>query len=472
MSDAGLDAYSRRLRQAHDTGVLQPGPRAEITESWRRSVQAGVDVESRAAPLVFELDVIADVRRSHPLDPVLPMLTQALRRVADESAHIMIVADEAGRILWRDGHRATLRAADRVGLADGHMWSESCVGTNGLGSALATRKPFHVYSEEHLMRVLHIWSCSGAPIVDPDTDAVIGCIDLSATSRTLPPSSVALVGMAARLAEAELALRMHRRDERLRAHYDALPGRPGVLVSASGRIVAGDSPGLLGRRLSPPGPAGYATLPDGRMGLLEPFHGGYLLHVPRVAERQVLRLAFLGDGPPSAYLGDRAIPLTLRHAEILALLALHPHGLTAEQLSFLLYGDAGNPATIRAEIHRLRAQLGGMVGAKPYRLAAPVDADFLTVKRLVAAGDAAAAARAYGGPLLPRSESPEIRREREELEAQVRTCLLRHGSADDLWGYAQTVNGREDFQVLERLSRSLPPTDHRAVTARARLTSA
>jgi hypothetical protein len=210
-------------------------------------------------------------------------------------------------------------------------------------------------------------------------------------------------------------------------------------------------------------------LRDGRVAVLEPFADGYLLRSAPSAAPPTLRLALLGDGPPAAVLGERRLPLSLRHAEILALLALHPRGLSAEQLSFHLYGDDGNPVTIRAEIHRLRTQLRGTIGAKPYRLTSPLEADFLQVRRLLAAGEPASLARAYPGPLLPRSESPEIRRERDELEVQVRTCLLLRGSPDDLWTYAQTSCGRADVQVLERIAASLPSTDHRAAAAQARL---
>lgn len=474
MSDASLDAYSRRLRVAHEAAVTEQawanGPRRLISASWRRSMDAGIDPETRAAPQVYDESSMSDVRGAHPLRPLLPLLADTLRQVADETAHIMIVTDALGRILWRDGNHAMMCAADRVGLSDGFQWSERAVGTNGIGTALATRRPVHVYSEEHLVRVLHVWSCSGAPIIDPDTDTVLGCIDISGTSPTLHPATVALVGAAARLAETQLALRMHERDERLRRGYDQLRNRPGALVTATGRVIAGDPGGILGTRIHVPGIGDLVTLPDGRAGRLEPFLDGFLLRASSgEGVASPLNLTLLGNDQPAAQAGDVHVQLSLRHAEILALLALNPPGLTAEQLSFHLYGDHGNPVTIRAEIHRLRAQLGGAIAAKPYRLTVPVEADFLELRRLLTAGSPAALARAYPGPLLPRSESPEIRRERDELEVQVRARLLLHGSPDDLWTYAQTSNGRTDFQILERVATALPPADHRAAAARTRL---
>jgi hypothetical protein len=277
---------------------------------------------------------------------------------------------------------------------------------------------------------------------------------------------------------------MHERDERLRRRYESLRGRPGILLSPTGRVISGDPAGRLGDRVplwpDPEPLADRLRLPaesfpgqrmilrDGTVGMLEPFLEGFLLRTVAAATPPALTLSFLGERPPSVSLGDRELSLSLRHAEILALLALNPHGLTAEQLSFYVYGDAGNPVTIRAEIHRLRERLGNAIDAKPYRLACPAEADFLAVRRHLAAADAAALTRVYKGPLLLRSESPEIRRERDELEAQVRACLLRYGAPEHLWAYAQTASGRDDYEVLERLA-ALPETDTRSAAARTRL---
>ncbi|GAA3145623.1 helix-turn-helix domain-containing protein [Nonomuraea roseoviolacea] len=536
MSYADLDAYSRRLRAAHDealSGAGDPGgpapaapgrtPRAGepvaaarggtsdsgepvaatrgrtsdsgetvaaargrvpglgegtrrlISTSWRRSVEAGVDPEHGPAPLSLDLSHLGDLRDAHPLRPLLPLLTETLARMADESRHIVVVTDRDGRVLWRDGNLGVMRSADRIGLSEGHGWSEERMGTNGIGTALAALRPVNVYSAEHLLRLLHVWSCSAAPIVDPDSGEVLGCVDVSGTAPSLHPATAALVGTVARLAESQLALRMYERDERLLRRYEELRGRPGILLSATGRVIAGDPGGALGPRVRLPADGDRLLLRDGRTVTLEPFCDGYLVSgtttpvTTAPSPPPALRLCFLGEGIPTAAVGERRLPLSLRHAEILALLALHPRGLSAEQLSFHLYGDAGNPVTIRAEIHRLRAQLRGTIGAKPYRLTSPVEADFLELRHLLAANAPAALARTYKGPLLPRSESPEIRRERDELEVQVRACLLLHGSPDDLWTYAQTANGRDDLQILERLAESLPFADHRAAAARARL---
>ena len=488
----------------------QAAVRPPISESWRRSRAAGVDAAVEAAPLVFDQDVIADAREAHPLDPHVPVLSGLLRRVADEAEHLMVITDAGGHVLWTQGPPATRRDAEAIGLTDGFRWSEQAIGTNGIGTALAAGRPEYVYASEHVARVLHRWSCAGAPITDPDSGRVIGCIDVSATVRALHPATAALVAAAALLAESRLENEMRRRDERLRErlrpHLRGLRGT-GLLVTATGRVLAGAAgPGpsagapaagkawperRWGQRITLPACGGTVTLPDGRTAVAEPLGEAFLLRLPGLRAEAggsapsargsagdaatrtagpgpLLTLSFLGEGRPHATLDGRPIPLTMRHAEILAMLALHPRGLTGDGLALSLYGDDGSAATVRPEIHRLRQQLGDLVHARPYRLGCAVEADFLTVRRLLDEGDAAGTARLYTGELLPGSDAPAVRAERDELAVRVRRQVLDRGGAGALWTYAQTAPGRDDLEALERLHEILPPDDPRLAAVASR----
>lgn len=472
-----LAMAERSLLAAHEdvaTGRRPGRTRRVISESWRRSIRAGVDPEIRGAPLVFDRDTLGDARSAHSLAPHLPMLRGTLRVAGDET-QLMAVADADGHILWSEGPAAVRRRADRVGLADGFCWSESAVGTNGIGTSLSEAAPAYVYTAEHLARILHPWSCAGAPITDPDSGDVVGCVDISATVPSLHPATVALVAAAARLTEAQLALEMGVRDEELRARYQrhlqGLDG-PAALVTATGRIIAAEPAEWRGRRVAIPGSGGYVRLPDGRVGLAEDLGDAFLLRTSAATggyeQRALLTLSMLGAAQPYARLDGRRIPLSLRHAEILTLLSLHPEGLTGDQLSWRLYGEVGSPVTVRGEIHRLRAQLGETLRAKPYRLECDVDADFLTVRRALAADELSTAVRLYRGELLPRSDAPAIRQESDEITVQLRRRLLEQGEADVLWTYARTEPGQDDLEVLERLAAVLSPEDPRRASAQRR----
>lgn len=460
-------------RQARDAIARRDGlslvgvpGRPVVADSWRRSLAAGVDPGLPSAPLVFDAGTLAGVREDHPLDRHLPMLRETLRGMADASAHLMVITDADGHVLWSEGPPGVRRRADGIGLAEGFRWAEEAVGTNGIGTALSVGAPVCIQTAEHLIRALHSWSCAAAPITDPDTGEVIGCVDVSGTKAAMHPAVIALVDIAARLTEAQLTIDMHHRDERLRGRYlRHLRGDTRVLVTPTGRILAADPARWRDLRIAVPKAGCRVTLPDGRAAFAERLGQMFLVRTLEDS-RPALTLRLLGDQQPYAFLDGRHVSLSLRHAELLALMALHPQGLTCEKSSFLLYGDEGNPVTVRAEIHRLRAQLGDVVRAKPYRLDCEVDADFLTVRRLLGAGDVAGAVRRYPGPLLPRSESAAIRHERDDLGAQLRRQLLHRGDVDDLWAYAQT--GEDDLEILGRLAAALPPGDPRRVAAQLR----
>jgi hypothetical protein len=475
--DAAQEA--RRLSELYDE-VLGEGrasamPRPLVAESWQRSLAASVDPELDAPPVVVSADLLETLRENHPLRAVLPVLRETLTTIADEASHIMIVTDAQGLILWREGAADVRRQADRIALSEGAIWAEDAIGTNGMGTALAADQPVQIHSAEHLVRRIHAWTCAAAPVHDPDTGKLIGAVDVSGPLRTVHPAMMALVTAAAQLAEGQLRVRMAAADEQLRArnmrHLTALGDAPGALLTPTGRVLAVQPLAWLPDRLDISGGAERIELGDGREAVVEQLDEGYLLRIPGAARRhrRSLRLKLLGSGQPIAIVGGREIALTLRRAEVLALLLLHPSGLTAEQLMLQLYGDEGNPTTVRAEMHRLRNLLGaGILDTKPYRILADVSGDVTDVQIAVRRGELPKALGLYAGPLLGRSDAPALRAERDELDATLRRAVLDSGDSDLIWRFAQTATGAEDLEVFEALERALLRTDHRrpAVTAR------
>ncbi|MFC6672235.1 GAF domain-containing protein [Marinobacterium aestuariivivens] len=90
----------------------------------------------------------------------------------------MLVTDASGIVLreYIDSSRGR-ELADK-GLSLGTVWTENLVGTNGLGTCLATGEALTVYADEHFGRELQRFSCSTAPLIAPD-GGVIGALDIS-----------------------------------------------------------------------------------------------------------------------------------------------------------------------------------------------------------------------------------------------------------------------------------------------------
>jgi hypothetical protein len=466
--------HAHLLHEVYDA-VLAGGagpvePRALVSQSWLRSLAAHVDPDHRTPPVIVHAADVAEYRDAHPLAEVLPLLRSTLVSIADEAMHMMLVTDAEGVVLWREGNSSVLRAAEDVGMFPGTSWSEDAIGTNAMGTTLAVDAPVQIHSAEHLVRRYHAWTCAAAPVHDPDTGAILGAIDITGPLHTVHPAMVALVSATAQLAEHQLRVRMAIADERLRVrnmpHLSSLRGGSGALVTPTGRIIAGEPYGMWPERVTLPVGADRVRLDDGRELIVEPLAEGYLLRsaerTPTAPRTRALSLRFTGDAAPVAVLDGTPLPLTLRPAELLTVLALHPDGLTAERLALALYGDDGNPTTVRGEILRLRAIIGNEVlRTRPYRLTAAVDSDFDAVRRAVRAGRPADALRACAGPLLPRSDAPEIRELRESLTASLRLAVLQSGDPGLLAAFADHPLGLDDLEVHDQAMQLLPLGDPR-----------
>ncbi|MFC5993729.1 GAF domain-containing protein [Pseudonocardia hispaniensis] len=468
-----------KVRDAVLSGDEAPAePRPIVSASWRRSLAARVDPELDGPPLVYRQRELGEMRSRHPLAAVLPVLRDTLLGIADDAMHMMIVTDVHGHILWREGHRDVLQRAERVGLVEGTRWSEDCIGTNAMGTALAADSAVQIHSAEHLVRAYHRWTCAAAPIHHPESGELIGAVDVTGPLQTFHPTTFALVIAAARLAENHLAAQLSVRDEQLRqrnmSHLIALRGEPGALLNPQGRVLAAQPAGWLPDRIALPQGGERVRLAEGGEGVLEPLAEGWLLRLPRpgTRDRPVLTLPFLGAVRPAARLDGRRVPLTQRHAELLTVLALHPRGRTADELAADLYGDAGKAVTVRAEMHRLRVALvASVIHTQPYRLHARVDADFVRVRSALTEGALREAAELYRGPLLPSSEAPAVREEREQLAAAIRNAVLHQGDVSDMWALARTADGAGDMELAEQLLHVLPASDPRRAVLAARTTT-
>lgn len=454
-------------------------PRSLVSASWQRSLAAHVDPDRHTPPAVLAETDLPDLRETHPLNEVLPLLRGTLVSIADEAMHVMLVTDADGTILWREGAARLLHIADDTGLSPGYRMSEDAIGTNAMGTTLAIDAPVQIHSAEHLVRAFHAWTCAAAPVHDPDTGAILGAIDISGPLHTVHPAMVQLVSATAQLAENQLRVRLAIADERLRVrnmpHLASLRGQ-GALVTPTGRIIAGEPYGTWPERVALREGSDRVLLDDGREMVVEPLAEGYLLRAPRAARaarRSALSLRFMGEAGPRVVLNGKTVPVTLRPAEILTALVLHPGGLTAERLAQLLYGDDGNPTTVRGEILRLRGLIGAdVLRTRPYRLDAVVDTDFDAVRTALRTGSAADALRACAGPLLPRSDAPEIRELRDQLEVGLHRAVV---DADDVELLAELAGhplGRDDLEVHDLLAERLPAGDRRlpgVLARRARL---
>jgi hypothetical protein len=471
-------AHARQLRRAHehavgDESLISPQVRGVVRESWRRSLAAGVLPEQLGAPVRLGLDELETARERSPLAPAVGVILSTLSSLDDDARHIVAIADAQANLLWVSGESGACERAREMRFQEGASWSEKAVGTNAVGTAAALDHALQIFSGEHLVAAVHPWTCSAAPIHDPASGGLIGVVDVTAGLRTNHPHTLSLAALAARAAEAALHLRSLMAASDLRERWEAaIAGRrtPSALVDAQGRVIASRGvtglPGLLDLTGSA---SDVVALPGGRVAELQPLKGGgSILWLRRrsSAGPARLRMRFLGRDTSAERGGRRE--RGLRSLELLAVLAMHPEGLTAEQIALALYGEHGKAGTVRAQVHRVRTCVAGSaLSTSPYRLTEPIDADWLEVRRLVSAGRPRDALGVYPGPLLPASDAPEIVETRALLEESLRRSILTTGDPELLSRWLDHPASADDLPAARALVAVLPCGDPRRAAATA-----
>ena len=336
--------------------------RAPVADSWQRSLDAGVDPSgSRPAPLAADRAETFARWETHPLRAAAPLILDCLAGIAAASEHLIVVSDAEGVLLQLEGDaRVRSHAADSMNFTEGALWSEEGAGTNAVGTAVASDQAVEIFATEHFNEVVQAWTCSAAPVHDPETGELLGVIDLTGLQKDVHPDSLAVAMTTARAVEGHLRDRLQERYERLRARYlGRIPGGGArrALVSPAGRLVADDSRGWLsGARLELPPGGGELVLPSGDRAIAEPvgFDEAYIvreLRGPRASPRSPQdELNMLAEEQAALRRLATAVARGVSPAEIFA--------AVAEEIGPLVGADAA--AVVRYEPDRTATVVAGL----------------------------------------------------------------------------------------------------------------
>jgi hypothetical protein len=400
------------IAKAYEDVLAGGAPPAQLLpwwapESWHQSRQRGVNPNNSDNVVLGEVEVQRRLRDSR-LAPAWDTLWKGLEGVAGGERTVE-VTDGDGYVLVRKGDRSSKvwRLASGFGFDVGACMDLNAVGTTAIGVALQHRMAVQVPGPCHWRRNQHGVNCTAVPVPDPRrknrTHLVINVMGLGPIAH---PDTLRLVRVVADNVCRELASTRSKKVEQLREDAGSLDQITGwaLVTDRDGWVAASHRLAAPLDRVTFPDELqikpGWSDLPELGRCVLEPLPGGWLVRQEvRGEDAPVIRVALDLRQPQRRWVtvaGPNVTwqhPLTLRHAEILLLLATaRPGGLKGPALSEDLYGNPGTP--VRPEMCRLREYAGGLLDRKPYRFSSTVR---VAVQRPAARAD-----------LLPDSTAPGV----------------------------------------------------------------
>ena len=232
-----LHAAKDKLAEARDRflaaePVDQAAVRKPILASWWRSRQWNVAADHIDLSYLQDPDLETTLART--ADPVLRHLHEQL----DGQPISIILTDAAGMVLTRlTADHDLERALDGIKLAPGFSYAEERVGTNGIGTALESGGPAHVFGHEHYAESLERFGCAGVPVHDPVSGKTVGVIDLTCWRKNADPLLLSLVKSTADQITQALLAAGSSRDLHLLQEYVRACRRTGGIVLALGNDV-------------------------------------------------------------------------------------------------------------------------------------------------------------------------------------------------------------------------------------------
>src|SRR5579863_426859 len=239
LSDGGLTLPGQRdpLAEARDQFLAkEPVDRSAVREpilaSWWRSREWNVAANRLDLSYLGDPDLETTLARA--AEPVLRHLSEQL----DGQPISIILTDASGLVLRRfTGDHDLERQLDSIMLVPGFSYAEEVVGTNGIGTALESGGPAHVFGHEHYAEHLEGMACAGVPIRDPVSGKTVGVLDLTCWRRDADPLMLSLVRSTADQLTQALAETSSSRDVRLLQEYTRACRHTGGIVLALGNDV-------------------------------------------------------------------------------------------------------------------------------------------------------------------------------------------------------------------------------------------
>ncbi|WP_292079355.1 MULTISPECIES: helix-turn-helix domain-containing protein [Brevundimonas] len=195
--------HGKLIKQALDDAGGEA--RSALAASWRRSMSLyGLDPEDSRRPATLTDTQLREARQA--MEPIARAAQDVLDRLfsaVGDTGCCVLLTDADGVPVERRGAAADDEIFRRWGLWPGAVWSEAVEGTNGIGTALAERRPLTIHRDQHFHTRNTALSCTSHPIYDPQ-GRLAGLLDVSSCRADASQGVMGLI--AAAVADAARAI--------------------------------------------------------------------------------------------------------------------------------------------------------------------------------------------------------------------------------------------------------------------------
>ncbi len=164
-----------------------------ISKSHARSSNFGLKKNNVSIKrLLSESQVKKLLRENSEFIDITSPIIEELNDFLKGSGFIILLADKNGRIIEIAGDHEPLYEASKQNLVLGANMDEESIGTNSVGTALTENCPVQITADEHFIDIFNMWTCSAAPIHDPEKN-ILGVLSLTGKSELVHPHTLGLV---------------------------------------------------------------------------------------------------------------------------------------------------------------------------------------------------------------------------------------------------------------------------------------
>lgn len=178
-----------------------------VERSHKRCLEMGVPLDRiYSGKIITGEELQKKMKESRELIITAGPYIDQLYNFVKGSGFFAILTDKEGCILNMIGDDMILSEAYRLKMIPGAYMDEASIGTNAMGTTIAEKTPLQISGKEHFVTAYHRWTCSGAPIRDPEGN-IIGSLDLTGYSEKVHSHTLGMVVAAADAIEKMLVIK-------------------------------------------------------------------------------------------------------------------------------------------------------------------------------------------------------------------------------------------------------------------------